>query len=607
MLKDNVLPGQRLHLLLGALFLIAACGNAPDHPMLDHPQASHLLLITVDGLGADRLSAVNQSGAKKSGISRLQNPGLTFHEVVSPSHQPLEAYQILLWNRPGKEIPKEPGDPALAPALSWPERMRQEGFSTYALVSADPLHSRTGLNQGFDEFNDSLDFSRAINDPDVRIPAQTVVQRAKIWLNQRQGSAPFFAWLHFSDLTDPSLDDARFEIVFSKLDGALGNLFEAMDSLGLMDSTLILLTSPHGRWDDPAEPSKAKRPLIIHHPKLFTQPQHQRLPVCLADVYPSVLSLYNFLSPPGLLRQSIWAKLAQGTDDATDSPPSDCLADEPAAKPQDPLLDPPKSLDLLLLADEFTEQGRKADARIRLQLVLDLEPRNRALQLRISRSLIRLGQTQPARDILITILKDPYLPHEPAGKILRRETAQLLQILGEVEAAETLILEGISSRDADHSPWFELSRFYLETGQTPKAGDALNHILDEDPQNTAAICALGQVELALFQDRRDTAHLDNADQYFNRSLEKDPGLAAAWNGLGLVRLFRLDSSQAEYFWRKALVADPAFAEVYFHLGRLLIRSGRPNEARRLLLTARKLGLGDSDAHQLDALQKENLK
>src|SRR5262245_59497625 len=117
-----------------------------------------VLLITIDTLRADALGAYGNAGAQTPWIDRLAAGGVRFtrahaHNVVTlPSHA-----NILSGRYPRGHGVRDnsgfrfPGDtPTLAAVL------KAHGYRTAAFVSAFPLDSRFGLDQGFDVYDDRL-------------------------------------------------------------------------------------------------------------------------------------------------------------------------------------------------------------------------------------------------------------------------------------------------------------------------------------------------------------------------------------------------------------------------------------------------------------------
>jgi tetratricopeptide (TPR) repeat protein len=66
---------------------------------------------------------------------------------------------------------------------------------------------------------------------------------------------------------------------------------------------------------------------------------------------------------------------------------------------------------------------------------------------------------------------------------------------------------------------------------------------------------------------------------FKEALAIDPTLARAHNGLGVIDAERHDYDAALAHWRRAVELDPRDFQTLFNLGDLLIKLGRPHEAR----------------------------
>jgi arylsulfatase A-like enzyme/Tfp pilus assembly protein PilF len=72
---------------------------------------------------------------------------------------------------------------------------------------------------------------------------------------------------------------------------------------------------------------------------------------------------------------------------------------------------------------------------------------------------------------------------------------------------------------------------------------------------------------------------DRAAAAFTDALAVDPTLARAHNGLGVIAAERKDYDSALRHWRQAVELDPRDFQTLFNLGDLLIKIGRPAEAR----------------------------
>ena len=146
---------------------------------------------------------------------------------------------------------------------TWAEVMRDNGFETYAVVSSYLLHSKFGLKQGFDAYDDSLDDSSLIHHSQTAIAADRVFSRFQSWLSKRT-SGKFFAWVHFSDpqarLALPPEYAKRFESdpyggEAAFVDHQIGEIVRALEGRGLLDRTVIVVAgscgealSEHREW-----------------------------------------------------------------------------------------------------------------------------------------------------------------------------------------------------------------------------------------------------------------------------------------------------------------------------------------------------------------------
>ena len=86
------------------------------------------------------------------------------------------------------------------------KRFLAAGYRTAGFVSSYVLHSRWGIGQGHETYDDSFDYagleSRALTD--VERPAGPVVDAALAWLRQPGRSQhPFYLWVHLYDPHEP--------------------------------------------------------------------------------------------------------------------------------------------------------------------------------------------------------------------------------------------------------------------------------------------------------------------------------------------------------------------------------------------------------------------
>src|SRR5262249_30297087 len=109
-------------------------------------------------------------------------------------------------------------------------------------------------------------------------------------------------------------------------------------------------------------------------------------------------------------------------------------------------------------------------------------------------------------------------------------------------------------------------------GRTHDALEAFARARSADPASGLALANEATIYL-MAGDR------DRAAASFEQALGVDPTLARAHNGLGVVAAERHAYDEAIEHWRRAVSFDPRDYQALYNLGDLLIRLGRPAEAR----------------------------
>ncbi len=274
-------------------------------------------------------------------LDRLASQGVLFEQayagiaVTGPSHatlmtgRPARAHGVV---RNNYRLP--PGTDTLAAIL------KDQGWSTAAIVSAYPLNRRFGLAAGFDAYDDTFlaDESsvraaqwegRPLGEPyDRRADATT--RRAAAWLEQRGAAEPFFLWVHYFDPHTPydapaawglpATGDERarlraaYDAEIRFVDDELGRLLDVLEARGRARDTLVVVASDHGEGlgdhgeleHGPVVYEEAVRvPLVARFPRQLPAGVRLPAPVELMDVTPTVLELVGLPARPGFLGRSL--------------------------------------------------------------------------------------------------------------------------------------------------------------------------------------------------------------------------------------------------------------------------------------------------------------
>jgi arylsulfatase A-like enzyme/Flp pilus assembly protein TadD len=220
--------------------------------------AQNVLLITIDTLRADAMSSYG-GPALTPALDALARDGVRFtfahaHAVLTlPSHTSiltgLYPYQHGVRDNSGYRVPA--GLPTLATLL------KRAGYATGAFVGAFPLHSRFGLNQGFDVYDDR--FGETQSPTELVMPerrASAVVPLAREWIAAtagRNGAGAWFAWVHLFDPHAPYQPPPPFDRDYASrpyfgevaaVDRALAPLLD--DIRASNRPTLVIVTGDHG-------------------------------------------------------------------------------------------------------------------------------------------------------------------------------------------------------------------------------------------------------------------------------------------------------------------------------------------------------------------------
>ncbi len=154
-------------------------------------------------------------------------------------------------------------------------------------------------------------------------------------------------------------------------------------------------------------------------------------------------------------------------------------------------------------------------------------------------------------------------------------------------AAPELVLVEDDEDDAPHGEpglsaehWFDLA-CELEEESSEEARRAYHQALALDPSLVDAHVNLGRMY-------HEAGELAKADAHYRAAARLDPRDAVVWFNLGVLCEDARRRAQSVTFYKRAVACDPDFADAHFNLGLLLDALGRPNEAMRHLMKARRL-------------------
>ncbi|HEV7668971.1 MAG TPA: sulfatase [Thermoanaerobaculia bacterium] len=186
--------------------LAAGCRHEP--PKIEPlPAKSNILLITVDTLRADHLSAWGYERPTSPTIDRLAAEGVRFDQasVQWPKTTPSFASMFTSTYAKDNGMVRKVGVPLSCKFTTLAENLQRQGYATAAVVANGALGSEFHFDQGFDVYIETwkLDHGGAADPTKDPNGAEAVTKLAEGLLAQldkaSKGGKPWFLWVHYLD------------------------------------------------------------------------------------------------------------------------------------------------------------------------------------------------------------------------------------------------------------------------------------------------------------------------------------------------------------------------------------------------------------------------
>jgi hypothetical protein len=236
--------------------LIAACGGGRSSSGgATRSSNAPIVLVSIDTLRADRLPAYGYKGVETPAIDRLQRDAILFENAYSHSPLTFPSHASLLTGLlpPEHGVRNNIGYKLDAKHETLATVLRARGYATGASVSAFVLRRASGLDAGFDFYDEVASARGAKAVGDVQRSGRETVARALEWLRGASGQ-PFFLFVHLYEphtpWTPPEAERARYGATYegeiAAADAAVGALLDGLRELGRYDDALVVLASDHG-------------------------------------------------------------------------------------------------------------------------------------------------------------------------------------------------------------------------------------------------------------------------------------------------------------------------------------------------------------------------
>ena len=370
-------------LLSGCAVAVCSCRPAPPGEAGPDSAPPVIVVITVDTLRADHLSSYGYPRPTSPRIDELAAEGVLFERAFStmattlPSHLSLfsgvypHQHGVTRNTRQMRAFSADSGR-----LLSAAEVLRQSGYLTAAFVSAAPVKGVTGIDSGFDHFDEPRGTARR---------GSATVSSALAWLDVHRGEQ-FFVWIHLWDPHEPNLgrrslpenpsDDALLDRIIDQrhidvdalsrrfappalrrflapgtgergdpapeltrasargmldrydgdvayTDAAVGKFLDGLRGAGLWQRAIVVLTADHGQslgqhdWlpHGTITNDNIHVPLIVRFPPgLREQPRRVSRIVSTVDVMPTLLAPLGNLGSARFLAQAEGEDLFSGEE-----------------------------------------------------------------------------------------------------------------------------------------------------------------------------------------------------------------------------------------------------------------------------------------------------
>ncbi|MFZ0964390.1 MAG: sulfatase-like hydrolase/transferase [Terriglobia bacterium] len=627
-------PLRTLLVAFSLSLLLLLCGPPIPGAAQGAPQPPPVILISIDTLRADHLSAYGYSKIHTPHIDSFAAGGTLFTQAEAQVPLTLPSHTSLFTSTyPFENRVEENGERVPAGVVTLASVLQSHGYKTAAFIGSEFLDQRYGLDQGFDDYDSPFGpETGSVENPltaSFRRDGALVLRAARQWLDAHRGR-PVFVFVHLFDLHTPytlppqvarQKGISRYDAQLEYVDQVMGSLQQQLIQTGWWGKSLVVVFGDHGEGlGDHQETdhgyyiyeSTLHVPLIIHWPRTIehrnskletgnstrvssfdfpVSPFRNRVetPVGLIDVAPTILDYLRVPAPASFEGQSQLGALKAGESEGPRAVYSESLYAHDAFHWS--------PLRALRVGEYKYIQAPKAE-------LYDLDADPRELVNLIHKNAAMAAELQNELAQVLTRYA-PSQPSTPAA--LSPETLAQLESLGYLAAQPRS--DAVGARHGVSLPPDPKDRFaefdlYQNTfiafmsGHTDAALRNFRWILKSDPQNTLARFHLGECYLQLKKPQ-------DALREWITTLKLDPQYAPAAESIGQYWLTQGDYAKARLRFLQVLALTPESYSGHFQLAIADEHLGLLPDARRHLEAACKIAPHDENcARELKAFTQK---
>lgn len=175
-------------------------------------RSPNILLITVDTLRADHLSAWGYARDTSPNLDRLAAEGLRFDQAQVQWPKTGPSFTSIFTSTYPKDngIVRQIGIPVPCTFTMLAEVLQRAGYSTHAVVANGAVGREFYFDQGFDTFLESWKLPPPDDDSDPN-GARNVTRLALATAAELDPAKPWFLWVHYLDPHAPYIPPAEFQ------------------------------------------------------------------------------------------------------------------------------------------------------------------------------------------------------------------------------------------------------------------------------------------------------------------------------------------------------------------------------------------------------------
>ena len=308
----------------------------------------NIVLIVLDTVRADRLSCYGYGRKTTPNLDRIASEGVLYEQAISPAIWTLPSHVSLFTGLfPSKHGAHRAHQILDTPYVTLAELLGRNGYRSAAFFHPDWLGEVTGATRGFQEIygRSAWEGHSAEGMPPHAMSDKgslKIASRATDWVRKTKNEGPFFLFVNLFEAHNPydppepfrsrfltpevihrmpemnrnitkhytgqeQMGPEDFSIMgdlydgeIAYLDEILGNLVEFMRQEGVLDETLLIITSDHGEnigdhghWGHRycLYETLLRIPLVIRLPGVFEKGARPVLSVQTVDLYPTIMDL----------------------------------------------------------------------------------------------------------------------------------------------------------------------------------------------------------------------------------------------------------------------------------------------------------------------------